>query len=277
LVKLLALDLDGTLLDDRGEIHPADAEAIERARGAGLAVTVVTGRLYSGTRPSARAIRALGPVACVDGAHIVDARDDRELFHRPIAEPAAEAAREAAARAGVACFVFAHDEIVFDDEGARFLPYVRLWSSRVVRHGRAVEHPHWAHPRGVSAVVCVGHEEAIREASGLVEATGEAFVIAFPVRRAEVEPVWGMVVRASGHDKGTALAWLAAHYGCSTEEVAAVGDWLNDVPMLAAAGRSFAMGQAPEAVKAVAGEVLSATSATGGGVAEALRRLGFGR
>jgi len=157
------------------------------------------------------------------------------------------------------------------------VPYVRLWSSRLVRHDRASEHPHWAHPRGVSAVVCVGPEEAIREAARHVEAAGGAFVAAFPVRRAEVEPVWGMVVRAAGYDKGTAVAWLAEHYGCTPEEVAAVGDWLNDVPMFAAAGRSFAMGQAPDVVKAAAGEVLSATSATGGGVAEALRRLGFGR
>jgi hydroxymethylpyrimidine pyrophosphatase-like HAD family hydrolase len=154
---------------------------------------------------------------------------------------------------------------------------VQLWSARMVRHGRVAEHPHWDHPRGVSAVVCVGPEEAVREAAAQVEASGEAFVAAFPVRRAEVEPVWGMVVRAAGHDKGTALRWLAAHYGCRLEEVAAVGDWLNDVPMFAAAGRSFAMGQAPDVVKSVASEVLTATSATGGGVAEALRRLGFDR
>ncbi len=277
MVKLLALDLDGTLLDDRGEVHPEDAHAVGRAMAAGLAVTVITGRLYSGTRDAARAVRALGPVACVDGTHIVDARDDGDLLYRPLAGAAAEATRAAAAAGGVACFLFAHDEIVFDDGGARFVPYVRLWSARMVRHARATEHPHWGHARGVSAVVCVGPEEAVREAAARVEATGEAFVAAFPVRRAEVEPVWGMVVRAAGHDKGTALAWLAAHYGCSPEEVAAVGDWLNDVPMFAVAGRSFAMGQAPDVVKAAAGEVLAATSATGGGVAEALRRLGLGR
>lgn len=277
-MKLLALDLDGTLLDDRGRVHPDDARAIGRAMASGLSVAVVTGRLYSGARESALAVGALGPVACVDGTHIVDARDDRDLVYRALAAPAAEATRAAAARSkGVACFLFAHDEIVFDEGGAPFVPYVQLWSARMVRHGRVAEHPHWDHPRGVSAVVCVGPEEAIREAAAEVEAAGEAFVAAFPVRRAEVEPVWGMVVRAPGHDKGTAVRWLAAHYGCEPEEVAAVGDWLNDVPMFAVAGRSFAMGQAPDVVKGAAGEVLTATSATGGGVAEALRRLGFGR
>jgi hydroxymethylpyrimidine pyrophosphatase-like HAD family hydrolase len=277
LVKLLALDLDGTLLDDRGRVHAEDAEAIARAAEAGVRVTVVTGRLYSGTRESARAIGALGPVACVDGTHIVEAGSDRDLFHQALAEPAAEAVRQATSQTKVACFVFAHDEIVFDEHGEPFVPYVKLWSARMVRHQRVTEHPHWGHPRGVSAVVCVGPEESIRHAAAAVEGAGGAFVAAFPVRRAEVEPVWGMVVRAAGHDKGTALGWLAGHYGCAPEEVAAVGDWLNDVPMFAVAGRSFAMGQAPDVVKAAAGEVLSATSATGGGVAEALRRLGLVR
>jgi hydroxymethylpyrimidine pyrophosphatase-like HAD family hydrolase len=273
-VKLLALDLDGTLLDDQGRVHPGDAEAVKRALGAGVAVTIVTGRLYSGTRESARVVGALGPVACVDGTHIVHAGDDRDLLYRALGPSATEAVRDAAARAKVACFLFAHDEIVFDDRGERFVPYVRLWSSRMVRHVRATEHPHWGHPRGVSAVVCVGPEEGVKQVAAQVEAAGGAFVAVFPVRRAEVEPVWGMVVRAEGLDKGTALGWLAAHHGCGPEEVAAVGDWLNDVPMFAVAGRSFAMGQAPDVVKAAAGEVLSATSATGGGVAEALRRLG---
>ena len=51
-----------------------------------------------------------------------------------------------------------------------------------------------------------------------------------------------------------------------------VGDWLNDVPMFAVAGRSFVMGQAPRAVKATATDELLADCWTGGGVAEAVRR-----
>ena len=55
------------------------------------------------------------------------------------------------------------------------------------------------------------------------------------------------------------------------------GDWFNDVPMFAWAGRSFAMGQSPHGVRSCATDVLEATSATGGGVAEAIDRwLGSG-
>jgi hypothetical protein len=84
-----------------------------------------------------------------------------------------------------------------------------------------------------------------------------------------------MVVRAAGITKATALAWIAEHHGVSLDEVVAVGDWLNDIPMLKAAGRSYAMAQAPEAVKEAAGEVLDADAWRGGGIAEAAERAGM--
>ncbi len=81
-----------------------------------------------------------------------------------------------------------------------------------------------------------------------------------------------MVVRAAGVTKGTALEWIAEHYGVSPVETVAVGDWLNDIPMMQAAGRAFAMAQAPDNVKAAATDLLEADAWSGGGIAEAARR-----
>src|SRR3569832_763992 len=79
--KLLALDVDGTLLRRDGTVHPEDHAAIGRVRAAGVAVTIVTGRMYSGTEAVARSVGIEGPIACVDGSHIVDLAGDRALFH----------------------------------------------------------------------------------------------------------------------------------------------------------------------------------------------------
>ena len=87
--------------------------------------------------------------------------------------------------------------------------------------------------------------------------------------------MWGMVVRAAGIDKGTAIEWIADHYGVTLRDIVAVGDWLNDVPMLRRAGRSFAMGQAPSEVRAAATDLLDADAWTGGGIAEAAERAGL--
>jgi hydroxymethylpyrimidine pyrophosphatase-like HAD family hydrolase len=84
---------------------------------------------------------------------------------------------------------------------------------------------------------------------------------------------WWQRARA---DEGTAIAWLAAHHGCAPSEVVVVGDWINDVPMFQAAGRSFVMAQAPERVKAAATDRLLSSGLRGGGVAEAIARA-FGR
>jgi hydroxymethylpyrimidine pyrophosphatase-like HAD family hydrolase len=81
-----------------------------------------------------------------------------------------------------------------------------------------------------------------------------------------------MVARASGGTKGTALKWVSEHYGIPIGETVCVGDWLNDLPMMSTAGRSFAMGQAPDEVKAAATDVLDRTIDAGGAIAEAIAR-----
>ena len=72
--------------------------------------------------------------------------------------------------------------------------------------------------------------------------------------------------------QGSALLKLAASLGVGQQNIAAVGDWLNDIPMFEAVGRSFAMGQSPEAVREAATDKLVATCDDGGGVAEAIER-----
>jgi ribosomal protein L27 len=277
LYKVFGVDLDGTLLDRRGRAHPEDVDALKAAQAKGVIVTIVTGRLYSGARDAARAVECRGPLACIDGAHIVDAATEQELFHAALGPEEAESLRALLREHAPACFLFAEDEIVHDASGDEYLGYVRTWSPRVVRHHLTVEHPHWGSARGVSSVVCLSSEEGISAlARDIRTRVGErAQVGTFPLPSLPGHSLWGMIVRAAGASKGTAVEWLARHHGIGREEVAVVGDWINDLPMFAVAGRSFAMGQAPDHVKRAATDVLEATSDRGGGVAEALRRSGI--
>jgi Cof subfamily protein (haloacid dehalogenase superfamily) len=271
--KLLAVDVDGTLLRRDGVIVDADADAVTRLRAHGIPVTIATGRLYSGTRHVAAALRLTGPIACVDGSHIVDLDGDRPLHASPITGAEARALRDAIARHRVAHFLFAQDMIVHDAAGEAFAPYVRTWSPIVDVVARVTDHPSWEHEQGVMAVVAVGPQAEVLAAAEEVGAALQrrAYVVTFPVSRSSADR-YALLVRAAGPTKGTAIAWLAAHHGCRTDEVVVVGDWVNDVPMFQAAGRSFVMGQAPEHVKATATDRLEADCFAGGGVAEAIRR-----
>jgi Cof subfamily protein (haloacid dehalogenase superfamily) len=270
--KLLALDVDGTLLRRDGTIHPGDRDAITRLRASGVPITIVTGRLYSGTSGVARSIQITGPIACVDGSHIVDLDDDTSLFCQTIMGDDAASLRDVIERHPSASFLFANDNIVHDVSGEPFAPYVRTWSPNIAVVDRVTDHPYWAHERGVVAVVSVGQSAHIDAAAlELRERLDHAaFVISFPIGR--MEGMAAMVIRAKGPTKGTAIGWLADYYGCNPAQVVAVGDWLNDVPMFQAAGRSFVMGQAPAHVKAEATDQLVADGHEGGGIAEAIER-----
>jgi Cof subfamily protein (haloacid dehalogenase superfamily) len=270
--KLLALDVDGTLIRRDGSIHEEDLVAIRRLQGAGVAVTLATGRLYSGTRPVAQRAGISGPIACVDGSHIVGVEQGEHHYARTISGGAAAALRDIAQRNRAACFLFAQDAIVHDGAGEPFAHYVRTWSPIVEVVDRVTAHPYWEHEHGLMALVAVGTEAQIRDAEAeiVAELSAAAYVVSFPVSRHL--GAFAMVVRAAGPTKGTAITWIARYHGCSTSEVVAVGDWINDVPMFRVAGRSFAMRQAPSAVKAEATDTLEAHGEEGGGVAEAIQR-----
>ncbi len=275
--KLVAVDLDGTLLDAAGEVHAADREAIAALAAKGVPTTIITGRLYSGTRHIASQVGASGALGCVDGSHLLEGASGKELLHGGLAGSQSQRIREVLGNHDVAAFVFANDQIVYDDRGLPVLPYVRTWSVDHVWTERVTDHPHWSLTQGITALVCVGVEQEILALEeGLRGKLGDAvYAIAFPVQRFEAQKTWGLVVRARGYTKGTALKWLARHYGVSAEEVVAVGDWFNDIPMFEAAGRSFVMAQAPERVKKTATDRLDADTSTGGGVAEAAIRAGL--
>lgn len=274
--KLLAIDLDGTLLNHEGHANDVDVAAIRRLRDRGIAVTILTGRLYSGTKPSADLLGIEGPVGCADGSHIVEVRNTKTLLHRGIRGKAASRLRASLDRNDLVAFLFAEDAIVHDERGADYIPYVRTWSTDLRYAHRVTEHALWDSPDGMTAVVALGREANVgRTVADIQRDTSESMQVAmFPFRRDGEH--WGLVARAAGGTKGTALSWIAQHYGVSIGETVCVGDWLNDLPMMKTAGRSFAMGQSPDDVKSAATDVLARTIADGGGIAEAIDRA-FGR
>jgi hydroxymethylpyrimidine pyrophosphatase-like HAD family hydrolase len=174
-----------------------------------------------------------------------------------------------------AAFIFSGDRVIHDARGDRFLSYLSTWSDVRNRVDDVVDPEAWASESSVAALVLMGDQECILGMERALHGVAGLQDIVFEVRRQDFAGTWGMVVRASGVDKGTALEWLSAHYGVAVSDVVAVGDWLNDVPMLKRAGLSYAMAQAPDEVKAAAKEVLEADIWEGGGVAEAAERAGL--
>jgi Cof subfamily protein (haloacid dehalogenase superfamily) len=264
--QLLALDLDGTLLRRDQQVDDRDIAAISELQAAGVTVTIVTGRLHSGATGAARACRIEGAIACVEGSHLVELASGRTLVHHGMPDEVASLVRSTFTDHGLTSFVFDATGIHHDHAGAPYAHYISTWSPNL----RVVEEDIVWQTVPLAAVA-VGDEPAIAAAHEALRAHAHnIFSVSFDIYTCPGKHA--LMVRAAGPTKGTALAELCRRAGCTLSEAVAVGDWVNDVPMFEVAGRSFVMGTAPEFVRAKATDLLDHTAATGGGIAEAIRR-----
>ena len=264
--RLLALDLDGTLLRRDHTVDARDVAAIAELRKAGVTVTIVTGRLQSGSVGAAKACGIEGPIACVEGSHLVELATGVTLAHHPMTDAVAALLRRTVTSHELASIVFDAGGIHHDHAGAPYADYVSTWSPNL----RVVEED-IAWQTMPLAMVAIGEPEQVEAAHAEVRAHADRlFSVSFGVWSCPGKHA--LLVRAAGPDKGTALAELCRVASCTLAEAVAVGDWVNDVPMFKVAGRAFAMGSSPDHVRAAATDTLAATAGDGGGIAEAIKR-----
>jgi Cof subfamily protein (haloacid dehalogenase superfamily) len=264
--RLLALDLDGTLLRRDHTVDERDIAAIRELQVAGVTVTIATGRLSAGATGAARACSIEGVIACIEGSHLLEVATGTTLLHHGVVPEAAAVIRSTLGAHGLASFVFDTAGIHHDHAAAPYADYVRTWSPdmRIVEEEAA-----WQ--TVPLAAVAIGDPGPVAAAyAALLGHADRLFTVSFPVYTHSGKHA--VLVRAAGTTKGTALAELCRRAGCSLAEAVAVGDWVNDIPMFEVAGRSFAMGSAPEAVRAKATDALVCEAGAGGGVAEVVRR-----
>ncbi len=278
--RLLTIDLDGTLVCRDGTVHPDDLAAIAAVQELGVQVSIVTGRLYSGARPIAEQLGLKGIVICADGAELVDPLSHRVIRHRRIRDKAAAWMHQVIRSRELATFVMAADRIAYDSKGDPHARYMSNWTKAMERVPAVLELPAWTDEHGISALVAVGKVDQVGAAASGLNAHEGLHAVTFPVSTAPgaedkpwLESYRGVLVRAEGVNKGQAVRDLAAQHGMTLEDVVAVGDWINDIPMLEAAGRSFVMGGAEPEVREAANEELDARGWEGRGVAEAVRKV----
>ncbi len=263
MIRLIALDLDGTLLGPDFRVSEADSAAVAAARDRGVYVVIDTSRWFGLAQRTARRLGLHAPIIAHCGAHIRLPDEGEELYHVKIPE---EAAREIAA---------------FCDEGGwetyvtvDGITYMRSrWDAgidpqRLPKDMRLAK-THAEHVTAPATGIMVFSEEGVRAVTTEFERR-YAGTLVFPEGRSEsLQPY--ITITAGGVDKGKALHFVCEHLGVPKDETMAVGDTAQDLPMFEAAAVSVAMGNSPDDVKARAAAV--APSNTEGGVAWAIRRF----
>lgn len=270
--RLLALDLDGTLLRRDHTVSPKDEDAIRAAMRAGVHVAICTGRVSTGAVGTARKLGLETSMICADGGVFACPSTAKKRWQNPIRLEAAEHVATIADEHDMASFVFLHHEIHADARGERWLDYVRTWTPDVFVHERLARVEHWRSHEDVAVVLAIGPREQVEHNASMLRDRRANELTVVTWRAGSSGENWALMARPAGVDKGSGLSQLAAQLGVAREDVCCVGDWYNDVPMFAWAGRSFAMGQSLPDVRKHATDELRATSDEGGGVAEALDR-----
>lgn len=259
LSHLFVADVDGTLLTDEGQVAPEDQDAIRRAQDAGVGFTLASGRLPERLLPLADRLNLILPAIAADGALTICTVTGQVLCASHLDLQALGDVIGSFQEQRLGVFLLACDGIFAHKSDARRFGVSAAWGTL-----RPLEEA-----GEVLQVIALGDRAAVRRAQLMVDGTG-ADATTFQVG---TSPWWALRMRPAGTDKARALAALASELNVPRERVAAVGDWYNDMGMLAWCGRSFAMASAPDAVKKTAGQVLDVPAGRGGGVAAALRQL----
>ncbi len=265
-IRLLAIDLDGTLVNDRLEMDPRDVAAVKSATAAGVAVVLATGRMFTSSLRYAEPLGLTGPIINYQGA-VVREIASRDVWYR--CELTVEMQQRVLALAEpkgwhVNAYV---DEQVFT---ARARPEADLYA-RIAMVPYEVVGPlsKWVN-RDSTKMVLVDLDPAD-----------------VPARMAELSAWMGDVARVTRSldwfvevvnpqvSKARALAMVADRLGVARTEVCAIGDNTNDEDMVSWAGLGVAMGQAPEALKAVAKYVTGTIGEAG--VAQVIERFVIGK
>lgn len=260
-VRLVALDLDGTLMGHDLIIRPRVRQAIAQIQAQGVHVTLATGRMFSATAPFAQQLDVDTPLICYQGAW-VQALKAPVLHRTPLPLDHARAAL-ALGRAQMWHTVLYADGRLFIDA----MVHSRSFYETLLGPEPTVE-PHLERvldARSADKVLFVADSAEIPMMARTLHATfdGKAEVVQSHAQFVEVVP--------QGVDKGQALAWLASRLAVPREAVMAVGDQQNDLQMIEWAGIGVAMGNAVPSVRQAADWI--APSLQDDGAAVALERF----
>jgi Cof subfamily protein (haloacid dehalogenase superfamily) len=273
MIRLIGIDVDGTLLDPRGQIPQANIDAIHDAVSAGIQIALVTGRSYPFARPIADPLPDSITLIVSNGAverGMDGSRVARRLLDRHTARAVLDATRPFRESAA----------LVFDRDADRQVMFETMdW-----------EHPgrkaYWARNQSLIAQ-SVPLEDALVEDPIQVMFNGGVDTMRVLYRALNLEADGFAVslteythrdfslidVTAPGATKGRALAWRAAQLGIARDEVMAVGDNFNDLEMLEFAGLPVVMANSVEELKQRGWPITGDNE--NAGLAEAIRRFAF--
>jgi Cof subfamily protein (haloacid dehalogenase superfamily) len=272
-IRLVALDLDGTVLDAHGQLGTGVCEAVARVRDRGIDVVLCTGRRFRTARPIAEALELTGAIVVNNGALVKDIESghslERNFLSPDVYDEAIGLMRE---HGPPLVYVDAyHEQLDFLTERVdEAHPFQREYVDDYTEVCRIVPDLAASRPDGVIMISTMADGGALAALRARAEAAlGERVRTHALINKNYRGHILEFLSPDSG--KWAALRQLAEKRGVEIAEVAAIGDDTNDVEMIAGAGLGIAMGNATPAAREAA--CITVRSNAEGGVIEGLERV----
>jgi Cof subfamily protein (haloacid dehalogenase superfamily) len=271
-IRLIATDIDGTLLDSHGELPEANALAIGEAAARGIEIVIVTGRRFDPARRIAQKLPCDAHLIVSNGALVKSGAGEthlRSLLPIETARRVIEATAEFRPYQGVIFDRPAERQVIFEriDWNGPFMgPYLRRHLHQVAEVAPLAACLDGEDP---VEIMFIGECDVIRAAHRALETHAHSDEYTLALTEYEERGMSMLDVLRRGVTKGTALAEWARQRGISPDEVMAIGDNWNDREMLEFAGIPIVMGNAVAELKSLGWRVTLSNDDCG--VAAAIR------
>lgn len=270
-IKILAFDMDGTLLNEKGALSEANEASLRRAMERGYHIVIATGRGYSAFPEAVLNMEGIRFMISSNGAHIVDQQTRETIYSNLLTRDAVEAAMPWISDPDVMREVFFHHQVYADRHCMEDLPRYGVLSEKSQHYVRTTRKPvddavalirEYADQLENINLLFPDQEKRLRYWQELSRIQGLTVVSSMP---------YNIELGGATTSKATALKALAEMLGLSHDNIMSFGDSSNDAQMLAAAQIAVAMGNAVEELKEAADVITLSNSEDG--VAYALERL----
>lgn len=241
-IRMVAIDLDGTLLNSQGMISPKNQEAIRQAVANDVKVVIATGRMYSTTAKFAHLLDLDTPLICFNGAYITDRDNRHKRDHYLISMDYARDLHEEVIRRAMHANYYLEDDI----HVAELNELVAGYQKRLDVPITVVEDMEGFfkdHDQVTKITIQSKDVSAIEDLEAWIHDRWPSQL--YTVRS---NPLF-LEVSYPGITKGTGVASIADSYGLRASQVMAIGDAHNDLSMMEYAGLPVAMGNAPKDIK----------------------------
>lgn len=276
-IRLLALDIDGTLLDPQFKISPENLAALRAAHAAGVEIVLATGRRHDYALPIAQEIAVPCWLISSNGALIRSSAGETFYFDRLPAATAAKLIGHMDSFRGNAVLTFdrqGNNALVlerFEELNQSISRWIQM-NSAFIQYVSPLEKALSEDP--IQAMYC-GRVARMEEAQKRLAEASFLDEIAILKTQYDHRDLCILDILNRGCSKGHALRRWAEEHGIPREQVMAIGDNFNDLEMLEFAGLAFVMGNASQELKQSGWRVTASNAENG--VARALQEvLGLG-